>query len=104
MILKYIYLSIYLVGVVHPEDVPLELLGVCPGVTFLHHAVERLARDPTVRVKLQEVLVPTLHLNFSEGSVLGNEFEVLVGEDGGGVDTAHGVAAAVAAHILTPPM
>ena len=46
---------------------------------------------------------PYLHLNFSEGSVLGDELEVLVGEDGGGVDTAHGVVVAVAAaHILTP--
>ena len=53
-------MDVHLVGVVHPEDVPLELLCVCPGVTLLHHAVERLARDPTVRVKLQEVLVPTL--------------------------------------------
>ena len=60
---------VHLVGVVHPEDVPLELLCVCPGVTLLHHAVERLARDPTVRVKLQEVLVPTLQCWITQTSM-----------------------------------
>ena len=77
-----------------------QVLTYCQWLVF--HCAQSYHKWSNYRVSLVSAL-SYLHLNFSEGSVLGNELEVLVGEDGGGVDTAHGVAAAAAvAHILTP--
>ena len=52
-----------LVGVIHPEDVPLQLLGVGARVALGHHRVEWLPRYLAVRVLLQEILVLSLQSN-----------------------------------------
>lgn len=52
--------SLYLVGVVHPEDVSLKFLGVCSRVALLHHGVKGFFGNSSVRMHLQEVLILSL--------------------------------------------
>ena len=53
----------HLVGVVHSEDVSLEFFCVRPGVTLLHHCVERFPRYSTIWMHFEEVLIATLRNN-----------------------------------------
>lgn len=80
-----------LIGVIHSEYVPLQLLCVGPRVALLHHRVEALPRDPPVRMLGQEGSVLDLHRLAVHGCVPRDEVDVLVGQDGPGgpVDAAH---------------
>ena len=49
--------SLYLVWVVHSEDVFLKFFSVSSRVTFLHHRVKRFFRNSAVRMHFKEVLI-----------------------------------------------
>lgn len=84
------------VRIVHSEYMLFQLLGVSRGVAHLHHLSELFFGDFSVGMPLEEVCIPLVDVLSGQGSVAGDEVEVLVGEDrlAAAVGVAHLAAAA----------